>query len=158
MPPLPAAITRIVPAVIDRNGGVWRGDSFDDLRTYLVAYAAATSCPAGPIVEAVCACGTRAFELRLDDDEGCAQRRCTACAAETFIADSAEYWDDAAPGDAQCPCGGEIFQVGIAFSLTDEGEVRWVSVGGRCVACGLLGTYVDWKIDYSPTGHLLDGH
>jgi hypothetical protein len=33
--------------------------------------------------------------------------------------------------------------------------VRWVSLGLRCVQDGTLAVYADWKIDYSPTGHLL---
>ena len=47
------------------------------------------------------------------------------------------------------------FGIGVAFSLRDDGDVRWITVGGRCVACGGLGAYTDWKIDYSPTNHLL---
>lgn len=96
------------------------------------------------------------FGLRLDDEEGCAQRCCTRCGASSFLADSAEHWKEADPGDAQCPCGAEVFELGIAFSLRDDGDIRWVSIGARCVACGGLGTYVDWKVDYSPTDHLLN--
>jgi hypothetical protein len=58
-------------------------------------------------------------------------------------------------GGAQCPCGDEAFEVGVAFSLREDGDVRWITVGGLCVACGVLGAYADWKIDYSPTDHLL---
>jgi hypothetical protein len=77
-----------------------------------------------------------------------------ACGASAFLCDSEEYWDDADPDDAACPCGGEVLEIGVAFSLRDDGDVRWITVGGRCVACGVLGVYTDWKIDYSPTGHL----
>jgi hypothetical protein len=35
--------------------------------------------------------------------------------------------------------------------------VRWISLGLRCVQDGTLGVYADWKVDYSPTGHLLTG-
>ena len=140
---------------IDKRGNLWTGDSFDALSEYLVEYTAATSYPAGPIVQPRCVCGQQAFELRLDDEEGCAERRCTSCASTGFIADSADFWDDADPGDARCPCGEGAFELGVAFSLRDDGEVRWVTVGARCLACGGLGAYVDWKIDYSPTDHLL---
>ena len=139
---------------IDKRRTLWTGDSFEDLRAFLIEFTA-SSHPAGPITQSVCTCGNRTFGLRLDDDEGCAVRHCTACATDRFIADSADVWDDAEPGDGQCPCGAEVFELGIAFSLRDDGDIRWVSVGGRCVACGGLGTYVDWKIDYSPTDHLL---
>jgi hypothetical protein len=33
--------------------------------------------------------------------------------------------------------------------------VKWITVGTRCAACGVLGSPVDWKIDYGPTDHLL---
>jgi hypothetical protein len=78
-----------------------------------------------------------------------------ACARQAFIADSDEYSDKAAPGGAQFPCAEEAFELGVAFSLREGGDVRWITVGGRCVACGILGAYVDWKIDYSPTDLLL---
>jgi hypothetical protein len=63
---------------------------------------------------------------------------------------------DADPGDAACPCGGEIFNVAVGFALRDDGDVRWVYVGLRCTKDGILGVYADWKIDFSPTVHLLD--
>jgi hypothetical protein len=140
--------------MIDKTGTWWTGASFDDLREYLVEYTA-ESYPAGPIAQSSCTCGAHAFAVRFDPDEGCAQRRCHACGEEAFIADSEELWDDADPVEAQCPCGAEAFELGVAFSLRDDGDVRWITVGGRCVACGVLGAYVDWKIDYSPTDHLL---
>ena len=36
-------------------------------------------------------------------------------------------------------------------------EIRWISVGLRCLTDGTLGVYTDWKIDYTPTAHLLAG-
>lgn len=83
------------------------------------------------------------------------QRGCDACGATAFIADSKEYWEDAEPGEAACPCGSERFETGVAFSIRDDGEVCWVTVGARCMSCGVLGVYADWKIDYSPSDHLL---
>ncbi|SPL94568.1 unnamed protein product [[Actinomadura] parvosata subsp. kistnae] len=44
----------------------------------------------------------------------------------------------------------------MGFALRGDGEVRWVSVGLRCLRDGSLGVYADWKIDYSPTAHLLE--
>ena len=140
--------------MIDRSGQWWRGTEFDDLATYLREFTA-QGYPAGPVAQSTCECGRRVFRLELDDEEGCARRTCSTCGRAAFIADSAEYWDEADPGDAQCRCGEEGFEVGVAFSLRDDGDVRWITVGGRCVACGLLGAYADWKIDYSPTDHLL---
>lgn len=112
---------------------------------------------AGPIAQSLCGgCGSATFGLVVDDDEaGCAKRQCGRCGAEAFIGDSEEFWDAADPGEAACPCGGEQFEVGVAFSLRDDGSVCWITVGARCVACGVLGVYADWKIDYDPTDHLL---
>ncbi|MFD8377747.1 hypothetical protein ACFV2X_04055 [Streptomyces sp. NPDC059679] len=52
-------------------------------------------------------------------------------------------------------CGGERFEAAVAFSLGGDGAVRWVTVGLRCVDDGVSGIYIDWKIGYGPTDHLL---
>ncbi|MEV1109430.1 hypothetical protein [Micromonospora sp. NPDC049751] len=82
---------------------------------------------------------------------------CTACGARAFVADSADYWGDAEPGDCACPCGGEVFHVAVGFARYADGEVRWISVGLHRVQDGAMGVYADWKINYRPTDHLLDG-
>lgn len=108
------------------------------------------------IAPSVCGgCDGRVFLVFVDDVEGGAERECTGCGSRAFIADSAEFWEDADPGAAGCPCGSEEFEAAVAFSLTDDGSVRWVSVGLRCHQDGVVGVYADWKIDYSPTDHLL---
>lgn len=139
--------------MIDKTGAWWVGSDFADLAEYLRGYTSANY-PAERIEQSTCECGGASFRLHFDDDEGCAERACAVCGASASIADSNEYGDDAEPDDAQCPCGGEIFELGVGFSLRDDGDIRWITVAGRCVACGVLGTYTDWKIDYSPTGHL----
>lgn len=141
--------------MIDRSGQWWTATEFEDLVTYLREYTTALGEPAGPVVQSKCECGVSVFGLEIDDEQGCARRTCRACGRAVFIADSADYWEEAEPGEAACPCGEESFEVGVAFSLREDGDVRWISVGGRCVACGVLGTYADWKIDYGPTDHLL---
>jgi hypothetical protein len=109
------------------------------------------------ITPSVCeGCGGRLFCVLVDDVEGGAERECSGCGSRAFIADSVEFWDDADPGAASCPCGGEEFEAADAFSLAGDGLVRWVTVGLRCRIDGVAGVYADWKIDYSPTGHLLD--
>ncbi|WP_260848731.1 hypothetical protein [Streptomyces sp. SLBN-118] len=62
-----------------------------------------------------------------------------------FIADSEEYWneeswEDDEPGAAGCPCGSEEFESAVAFSLGDDGSVRWVTVGLRCIKDGFRGS------------------
>ena len=111
-----------------------------------------------PVLLAGCVCegcGGRAFTVWVDDAEGCAGRGCVRCGQLAFLADSAEVWVDAEPGSAECPCGGDEFEAAVAFSLTADGSVRWVTVGLRCLRDGALGVYADWKIDYTPTDHLL---
>lgn len=39
----------------------------------------------------------------------------------------------------------------IGFIRRENGNVKWVYVGNRCIECGTLGSCLDWKIDYEPT-------
>jgi hypothetical protein len=142
--------------VIDKSGSHWKGDGFDDLADYVRQYTAANQYPAELVVQSVCStCGESAFNLSLDDEEGCAERRCVKCSQTAFIGDSEEFWSDAEPGAATCPCDLDVFDIAVGFSLRPDGDVQWISVGCRCTACGILGVYVDWNIDYSPTVQLL---
>jgi hypothetical protein len=59
-------------------------------------------------------------------------------------------------GVAACPCGNETFEVAVVFAVRADGDVRWISIGLRCVRDGVLGAHTDWKIDYSPTAQLFD--
>lgn len=43
------------------------------------------------------------------------------------------------------------------FAHREDHSVKWVTVGGRCLGCGVLGAYADWKIDYDATDHLYVG-
>ncbi|MER6916102.1 hypothetical protein ABT354_30900 [Streptomyces sp. NPDC000594] len=108
------------------------------------------------IVPSVCdVCGGRVFTVFVDDVAGGAGRVCTGCGGCAFLADSEEIWEEADPGVAGCPCGGEEFETAVAFSLGRDGSVRWVTIGLRCRKDGAVGVYADWKIDYGPTDHLL---
>ena len=49
-----------------------------------------------------------------------------------------------------------ILDVGVGFSLYDDGEVRWLCVGERCPKCGILGCFAGWKVGYSPSKGLLE--
>jgi ribosomal protein S27AE len=140
---------------IDTSGKWWKGTDFADLAEYLRGFTA-DGYPADEIVQSVCTCGHTRFRVEGDPNEGCARRTCAACGAQTFIADSGEYWDEAEPVKLSCrPCRGRIFEVGVAFSKRENGDVKWITLGERCVRCGVLGSFVEWKIDYSPTDHLL---
>lgn len=96
--------------------------------------------------------------------EGGARRTCLGCGAEEFIADSEDYWEDETEADyyCACKCGNEEFAAAVGYTLvparpdTPDRDVRWVHVGLRCLACGSLGVYEDWKVSYGPSAHLLD--
>jgi hypothetical protein len=141
---------------IDRTGRWWTGTDFADVAQYLREYTA-RGYPADEIVQRVCTCGHTGFRLDGDPDEGCVRRTCASCRARAFIGDSGDYWDDAEPVTLACRgCRGGVFEVGVAFSKRDDGDVRRITVGERCLRCGVLGSFVDWKIDHSPTAHLLE--
>ncbi|MET9628800.1 hypothetical protein ABZX92_15180 [Lentzea sp. NPDC006480] len=107
------------------------------------------------VVESVCGgCGGRTFQVQVTEEQAMC-RTCLACGLAEFIADSDEHWDDDDAQECACTCGGEEFTAALGLSCGSDGEVRWVTVGLRCLACGLSGVYEDWKIDYLPSGHLL---
>jgi hypothetical protein len=139
---------------IDTSDKWWRGADFNDLAEY-IKLITAEGYPADQIVQSVCVCGNTTFRLLADPDEGCAQRICTACGAAAFIGDSDEYWEDAEARRVRCPRGHTILELGVGFSLRDDGDVKWITIGQRCVKCGVLARYVDWKINYSRSVHLL---
>ncbi|MFI6273388.1 hypothetical protein [Micromonospora zamorensis] len=134
---------------------LWRGDDFDDLATYIRKHQAG-GYPVQHVKDTSCRhCHGTTFRVTVDDEEGCALIVCQSCRAETPIADSADHVDDAALEECGCPCGGDAFSVGVGYAMNADNEVRWVSLGLRCLADGTLDVYTDWKIDYAPTAHLL---
>jgi ribosomal protein S27AE len=140
--------------VIDRAGPWWTGEDFGDLAEYLRVVTAG-GYPADRILESVCSCGGTTHRLRADPLEGVAQRTCVVCGSSAFIADSEEEWSEARPELWRCICGNDTAELGVAFSLKSDGEVRWITVGQRCMSCGVLAAMVDWKISYGPSAHLL---
>jgi NaMN:DMB phosphoribosyltransferase len=127
----------------------------DQLHTAIRDYAAG-GYPVSLVIDSVCDCGSQIFELVFDDDAGVAARICTECESELGLADSEEHFDDADEvQQAECTCGNTTFTVATGFALDADGEVRWVSVGLRCTRDAVAGVYVDWKIDYLPSAHLL---
>jgi hypothetical protein len=141
---------------IDKSGHWWVGSETDDICEYLVAFRAE-----GYEVHEVrmcrCGCGSAEFRLETDRQEGCARRTCAACRTPHLVCDSAEYWEEAEPESWTCTsCGSSTCNLAVGFSLYDSeaGElpdVRWISVGCRCSACGTLGCVADWKVGYGPS-------
>ncbi|MGP4024173.1 hypothetical protein [Actinomadura sp. 3N407] len=142
--------------VIDTSGEAWRGDSAADLADYLEQYAAGGYHVDQTVSASCAACAGRNFRLRADPLEGGVERTCVGCGETHLMLDSADAWEDAEPHEIACSCTGEVFEVAVGFSLLASREVRWISVGVRCVADGVLGCCADWKIDYSPSRHLLE--
>ncbi|WP_439656470.1 hypothetical protein ACSHWB_29125 [Lentzea sp. HUAS TT2] len=107
------------------------------------------------VVESVCrGCGGRTFEVQVTDASAL-RRTCLDCGLVEFIADSADFWEDDDAEECACTCGGERFAAALGSSCRPDGEVRWLTVGLRCLECGLCGVYEDWKIDYTPSRHLI---
>jgi len=132
---------------IDRTGKWWRGTGPEDIDEFIAEYSTG-GYPARRIVHAKCAVdGGAAFKVRVDPDEGFLERTCPTCNTAEAMLDSADYAKDAAPTSVTCPCGGTVFNVAIGFATRDDGSVKWVYNGLRCIKDGTLGVYGDWKID-----------
>jgi hypothetical protein len=144
------------PMSIDKSGKWWVGTSPHDIKEFLEAYSA-EGYGTSEFRQAKCDCGGDVFELMADDDEGCAKRICTSCGHARFICDSEEYWPDASPEHWKCvECSSTSANVGVGFSIYDDGEVRRLYVGERCSVCGVLGCFAGWKVGYSPSKQLLE--
>jgi hypothetical protein len=131
------------------------GADFVDLAAYLRAITE-EGYPARIVLQSSCGCRSTTFRLEADDTEGCARRTCSACGVQAFLGDSEELWDEAEPAAVACLCGADVLELGIGFSFSDDEEIRWITIGSRCVKCGLMDSPADWKIDYAPTEHLFE--
>lgn len=135
---------------IDESGEWWRGTEFADIVTYLKALEPG-GYPVDRVIEARCACGGRSFRLNLNRDDELAQTECAECGVVTFVADSEEHWDPAEVERLVCSCESGLYEVGLGLCIRNNEWVRWGSLGARCVACGILGSPVDWKSDLELT-------
>lgn len=139
---------------IDTSGKWWRGSTAYDIGEYLGAYTG-EGYPATQLVLARCSgCGGDVFSLRIDPEEGCAERECVECGDRSLMLDSADSLEDAHMTSLRCRPGHTGFNLGVGFAYREDGEIRWVYLGTRCVADGILGSPGDWEIDYSPSRHL----
>lgn len=142
---------------IDKTGKWWTSNDPEDIRQYLEAFTK-KSYPVDEFRLAQCECGGLAFRLEADTSEGTARRICGSCGMSRFICDSEEYWDEGDPEKWQCiECANDQTNVGVGFALYDDGDdVHWLYIGVRCVQCGVLGCFADWKIGYGPSLELMD--
>lgn len=140
--------------MIDKSKKYWTGDSAEDISEWLRLYAEDDSMDVKPVI---ChTCGNDSFVLRVDQDEGAIQVKCTACGTKKILLDCDDIWEDAKPKRRWCPvCKiSKSHNVRVGFVRRENGSVKWVYIGSRCTRCGTLGSYLDWKIDYEPTDEM----
>lgn len=131
---------------IEEHDDGWIGSTARDVATYLRALTA-DAYPVEETIETRCACGNGHFLLDRNEEEGAAQVTCAECGLRGFIEDSESVWAESDPERVVCPhCDRDIFEV-VVGRFPMYGEGKWVTVGVRCVGCGLLGAPVDWKTD-----------
>ncbi len=144
-----------------KEGRCWYGDDHQDLREELKRYSACGDYPIDHLADVNCHCGCQQFRLFTDEDAGVALRKCVACHSEHLMGDSAEFADKAEVGQHECLCGIDVFQISVGIHCyrddkdTISNDVRWLYIGCRCVACGLLGCYADWKNEFYDFRELL---
>ncbi len=135
---------------IDDTGEWWKGTEHGDIAIFLRELK-----PGGyavdRVIQATCRCRSTTFKLLIDTDEELAQTVCTACGREAFVSDSEEHWKDASPTPLACPCSHGDYEVGLGLCIRENSWVRWMSIGARCVRCGILGSPLDWKSDLDLT-------
>ncbi|MDR1643296.1 MAG: hypothetical protein LBT59_26675 [Clostridiales bacterium] len=69
--------------------------------------------------------------------------------------DSEECWEECKPVPYECPvCGTSLHSLAVGFVYRASRDVKWVYIGSRCEKCHRLDSYLDWKIDYSPTDEM----
>lgn len=129
-----------------KKGDYSYGDEQRDLHDELLDYSEANAYSIEHFADAVCVCGSATFILFLDDNQGVAKRVCIACQNEHFIGDSEDYLEDAELEQCECPCGKGEFEITAGVALySGSDHVKWFYLGCRCVACGLVACYGDWK-------------
>jgi hypothetical protein len=138
------------------RGAYAYGDSQEDIRTYLASYSR-RNYPAVHYADAICICGSNLFQLYVDDRVGAAVRVCQQYQHQHPIGDSAGYLSEAQLEECVCPCCADVFEITAGVSLYHESkDVKWLYLGCRCPACGLVGCYGDWKNEYIDVNEFLD--
>lgn len=139
-----------------QQGTQFFGTEQRDVRTMLTAFSTANAYVAQHFADAVCTCGGTVFVVAVDDGAGAATRTCAQCKLAHAIGDSADYLDEAELEGCACPCGAERFELTVGVSLYEgSDDVRWLYLGCRCPACGLVGCYGEWKNEYEDYRALL---
>jgi hypothetical protein len=132
--------------VIDKSKEYWHGDRAEDIIEYLNEY---SENEIDKTVIVKCKqCGSDVFTFNIDADGGVIEATCTACKQKRLLLDSEDYWEESEPENAKCLCKKNQHNVAVGFVHRETGDVKWVYIGNRCVSCGMLGSFGDWKISY----------
>ena len=140
--------------MIDKTGEYWVGDKPNDIDEYLRNYSEDEGIDIKPVI---CEnCRNTVFGVLADQDEGAIAVKCQRCGQKKILLDCEEVYEDAEPVQMKCPVckQGKEYNVKVGFIRRENGSVKWVYIGNRCVNCGALGSFLDWKIDYEPTDEM----
>jgi hypothetical protein len=142
-------------ALVEKDGQYY-GDAQADVRDCLRQYSADEQ-PAEHFADAVCSCGSRQFQLAIDEESRVAARLCTACENERVMADGDARIEQAELEICECLCGADVFEITLGIAVdTDRQNASWLYVGCRCVTCGLAGCYGDWQHETGDYQTVLD--
>ena len=140
--------------MIDKSKKYWYGDQANDIDEFLREY---TEVPDLEIKSVICrACGSEALILRIDSTQEVIQVQCPRCGEKKILLDCEEVWEEAKPRLRKCVvCKTEKeHNVKVGFVRRENGDAEWVYIGSRCTSCGVLASYLDWRIPYSPTDEM----
>jgi hypothetical protein len=145
---------------IDKSQEFWRSNDSADLPEYLIAVTE-EGYPATRFRHSVCSCQCESFKVEFNEDEDVALRTCSACAQKEYMLESEQFWPEVDEADIELltcgACKGDMFNICSGFSMRDGDEdVKWVTVGCRCIVCGQFDVFLDLKVSQSPSLHLMD--
>lgn len=138
-----------------KEDGYWYGDNHADLRQEMLRYSELNGYPIDNYVDVRCACENDTFHFGTNEQEGFAIRLCSRCETEHPMGDSDQFSEEPEFGTHVCVCDAELFQITAGvhrYRNEDETlspDVKWLYLGCRCVACGLVGNYADWKNEFN---------
>jgi hypothetical protein len=143
---------------------LWVGSEPSDVREFLVAYTRSDGgYPATSYRLVRCPCSTERFRLERAGDV--TRRTCVACGRSHFICRQADDWQEAEAeegaesyGCVECGCREANLVVGfVGYEDNPEIDgVKWLYVGVRCAACGILGCFNDCKVGWGPASEVYE--
>lgn len=134
-------------------GPFWYGDTPADIREILAAHPAHSALPCTHFADVVCECGGRVFDLLIDNEYREADFCCVACPRNYLfhLADNDGHYEGDPRSDTDfcaCPCDDDPhcrLEIVVGVRLVIGSDVpQQVSIGCRCIKCGLTASYVDW--------------